>query len=82
MPGKIAVDQKLANVRQRLEERGYQTTNLKQGVTGAEVIVVSGTDSNVLGDESIVFDVPVIEAAGLTADEVLDEVERYLQVKR
>lgn len=81
MPGKIAVDQKLANVRQRLEERGYQTTNLSQGLTGAELIVVSGMDSNVLGDESIVFDVPVIKAAGLTADEVLDEVERYLQVK-
>lgn len=77
----IAVDDDLANVRQYLQENGYETTSLDRGLHKASVIVVSGMDSNVFGDQEITAEIAVIEATGLTAEEVLEEVERVMQFK-
>lgn len=45
----------------------------------AKVIVVSGMDRDLFGDERITTDATVIEASGLTAEEVLEEVERVMR---
>lgn len=81
LPYVIAVDETLSAVRQYLEDNGYETTGLEEGLNEAAVIVVSGMDRDFLGDETITAEVPVIDAAGLTADEVLGQVERKIQFK-
>lgn len=81
MSHKIAIDHNLTNIRRYLEDKGYQTTNLTAEIDDVALIVVTGMESNILGDEVTSTDVPIIEAAGLTADEVFDEVQRRLQVR-
>lgn len=81
MPHLIAVDETLSDVRQHLEHHGYTTTTLDEGLSKAAVIVVSGLDSDFLGDDTTSTEVPVIQAAGLTAAEVLGEVERRIQLR-
>ena len=81
MSHKIAIDHNLTNIRRYLEDKGYQTTNLTEEIDDVALIVVTGMESNILGDEVTSTDVPIIEAAGLTADEVFDEVQRRLQVR-
>jgi hypothetical protein len=62
-----------------LEDNGYKTTNLEDGLDGAAVIVVSGLDSDLFGDQTIATEATVIEAEGLTAEEVLAEVEKVMR---
>lgn len=78
----IAVDDKIAGVRQALEDSGYQVQELSQGWDRATVIVVSGMDNNFLGRQDIVTRAPVINAGGREIDEVIADVNRVLQVKR
>ena len=75
----IAVDDDLANVRQFLQNNGYDTVSFERGMQNAKVIVVSGMDRDLFGDERITTDATVIEASGLTAEEVLEEVERVMR---
>ncbi len=62
-----------------MEDNGYKTTNLEDGLDGAAVIVVSGLDSDLFGDQTIATEATVIEAEGLTAEEVLAEVEKVMR---
>lgn len=62
-----------------MQENGYDTISFEQGMENATVIVVSGMDSDLFGDERITTDATVIEAAGLTAEEVLEEVKRAMK---
>ncbi len=80
MAGTIAVDDKLGNVRQALENEGYNVTSLEEGLHKAAVVVVSSMDDDLLGDQSITTKAPVIQAAGLTAEQVINEVEKAMQI--
>ena len=77
----IAVDDKLANVRQALENQGYNVASLKEGLDKAAVVVVSGMDDDLLGDQSITTKATVIQAAGLSAEQVINEVEKAIQLR-
>ncbi|NLJ75158.1 MAG: YkuS family protein [Firmicutes bacterium] len=77
----IAVDDKLANVRQALENQGYNVASLKEGLDKAAVVVVSGMDDDLLGDQSITTKAAVIQAAGLSAEQVINEVEKAIQLR-
>lgn len=81
MQRKIAVEEGLGSVRAYLEENGYETTTLHGDQKQAAVIVVSGLDTNPLGDTTTTSRTPVVSAAGLSAEEVLAEVERRLQLQ-
>lgn len=74
---KIGVEQSLTNIDQELKNRGYDVIPLKQeaDAKGCDCCVVTGSDSNVMGIQDRTADCPVIEASGLTADEVCREVE-------
>ncbi len=78
MHGKIAVDAVLSNVREYLEQNGFEIVDPEEGITNASVVVSSGIDKNYLGDENTSTKIPVIDASGLTEDQVLAEVERRL----
>ncbi|NLJ79809.1 MAG: YkuS family protein [Firmicutes bacterium] len=71
----IAVDDELTNIRQYLEERGFRVVSPAQGFKEVEALVVAGLDTNYLGDQTLAAAAPVIEAKGLTAEEVWRKIE-------
>lgn len=74
---KIGVESSLTNVKNALQERGYDVIELKQqsDAEGCDCCVITGLDSNVLGIADTVTEGSVIEANGLTAEEVCRQVE-------
>lgn len=77
---KIGVEQSLTNVQSALRDKGHDVVALKQAtdVNGCDCCVVSGVDSNVMGMQDTNFKGSVIEASGLSADEVCQQVESRL----
>ncbi|MDP4163271.1 MAG: YkuS family protein [Bacillota bacterium] len=78
---KIGVEQSLTNIQQALREKGHDVVELKQEADAkdCEFCVVSGIDSNVMGMQDSTTNASVIEANGLSADEVCQQVENKLQ---
>lgn len=75
----IAVEGSLTNVKQALEREGYRTVELaKAKLNQAQAIVISGMDVNVMQMQDIATNVPVIDASGMSADEVLRNINRRL----
>jgi len=77
---KIGVEEGLTNVTQALEEKGYEVVTLSNAtdLKDCSCCVVTGMDSNIMGIETTSTEVPVIEASGLSAEEVCSEVEQRL----
>ncbi|WP_053366792.1 YkuS family protein [Bacillus sp. FJAT-27245] len=77
---KIGVEQSLSNVQQALRERGYDVVELKQESDAADCAccVVTGLDSNIMGIQDTVTKAPVIEANGLSAEEVCSLIENRI----
>lgn len=78
---KVGVEQSLTNVQQALREKGYDVVELKQesDANGCECCVITGLDSNVMGMADTSIKGSVIEADGMSADEVCQEVENRLK---
>ncbi len=75
--GIIAVEQNLSNVVELLETEGYEVVALDNTDLGSvDAIVVSGADNNLMNIQDTLTEVPVISAAGKTAEESLDEIDR------
>jgi hypothetical protein len=75
--GIIAVEPVLSNVIDLLETEGYDVVSLDQpGFEAADAIIVSGADINLMNMQDIWTEVPVISAAGKSATEILDELDR------
>lgn len=77
---KVGVEESLTNVLQALRSKGYQVVELTNGADakGCDCCVVTGLDSNVMGMQDTAMKGSVIEASGLSADEVCREVESRL----
>jgi len=78
---KVGVEQSLTNVQQALRNKGYDVVELKQesDAQNCDCCVLTGLDSNVMGIQDTTIKGSVIEANGLSADEVCREVESRLQ---
>jgi hypothetical protein len=77
LQGIIAVESTLSNICIALETEGYEVVKLEvEEVDDVDAIVVSGLDSNFLNMQETVTEVPVINAAGKTTQEVLEELEK------
>lgn len=74
---RIGVEQSLSNIQQALRDRGHDVVELKQesDSQGCDCCVISGLDSNVMGMQTTSIQGSVIEANGLSADEVCQQVE-------
>ena len=77
---KIGVEDGLTNVQEALQERGYEVVPIhnEADVQDLDCCIVSGLDSNVMGMQTISIEGPVIEASGLSAEEICQEVENRL----
>jgi hypothetical protein len=78
---RIGVEESLQNVVQALREKGHDVVELKQesDAQNCDCCVLTGLDSNVMGIANVVTQGSVIEADGLSADEVCQRVESKLQ---
>jgi precorrin-6B methylase 1 len=78
---KIGVEQSLTNVQEALREKGYEIVELKQesDANGCSCCVITGGDSNFMGVQNAITKGSVIDASGLTADEVCQQVEARIQ---
>jgi hypothetical protein len=76
---RVAVEDSLRPVKDRLRAAGYDVLSLAGGVPDhVAAIVVNGLDDNLLGRQDVIARAPVINAAGLTPEEVAAEVSRRL----
>ncbi|SET10260.1 YkuS family protein [Anaerobranca gottschalkii] len=74
----VAVEDGLTDVKQALENAGFKTVNLSQNVTNPVAVVVTGMDENFLGMQTVTNEVPVIDCRALTAEQVVEEVQRRI----
>lgn len=81
---RVAVEGPLGNVGMFLEEKGYEVVNLDPHTqTGIELkncdaIVISGMDNDLMGYSTIKTESPVIEARGMTPEEVYRVVKNRI----
>ncbi|CAN7568130.1 MULTISPECIES: YkuS family protein [Bacillaceae] len=78
---RIGVEQSLTNVVEALRAQGHEVVELKQesDANGCDCCVVTGMDTDVMGIQNVATQGPVIEASGLSADQICQEVESRLQ---
>ncbi|RFU65330.1 YkuS family protein [Peribacillus glennii] len=74
---RIGVEQSLSNIQQALRDKGHDVVELKQesDAQGCDFCVITGMDSNIMGMQDTSIQGSVIEANGLTAQEVCQQVE-------
>ncbi|MEW9051062.1 MAG: YkuS family protein [Neobacillus sp.] len=78
---KVGVEQSLTNIQEALREKGYDVVALQQesDAQNCDCCVITGLDSNVMGMSDTFTKGSVIEANGLSADEVCQQVESRLK---
>ncbi len=79
---RVAVEQNLTPVREYLSQQGYQVEALDASKieNGAQnnytAIIISGVDQNLMGIQNVVQNCPVINAEGLTPQEVHQRLQQ------
>ena len=73
----IAVEEGLTSLKNLLEEKGFQVVGLKTSLP-VDAAVVTGMDNNLMNQQNLVYEVPVVNASGRSASEVVAELERKL----
>ena len=78
---KIGVEESLTNIQQALREKGHEVVELKQeaDAQNCDCCVVTVLDSNMMGMQDTLTKGSVIDANGMSADEVCQQVESRLQ---
>lgn len=82
---RIAIEQALTPIQEYLSQRGYQVEVLdsskiqNESQSNYSAVVISGSDENVMGIQQIAQNCPVINAEGLTPEEVYERLQRLPQ---
>ena len=78
---RIGVEESLTNVQQELQSRGYDVVQLKQeqDAQGCDCCVITGQDQNVMVIQNTAMQGSVINAHGMTAEEVCQQVEQRIR---
>ncbi|MBU5465753.1 YkuS family protein [Virgibacillus sp. MSJ-26] len=78
---RIGVEQSLSNVKDALMEKGYNVVDLKneEDAKNCDMAVISGQDKDVMGIADVVTENSVINAQGVSAEEVCDMVSERVQ---
>lgn len=85
----VAVEPALNNVKEYLESQGLScveasaqsgasTTSATASAGAIGCYVVTGADQNLMGMENVVANVPVINADGMSPQQVYDRVKKYM----
>ncbi|MBT2677944.1 YkuS family protein [Bacillus sp. ISL-35] len=75
---RVGVEQSLSNISEALRQKGYDVVELRQeaDAQGCDFCVISGIDSNVMGMQDVVTQGSVIEANGLSAEDILRQIDQ------
>ena len=75
----IGVEQSLSNVEDALKAKGYEVIQLRNEADAkkCDACVITGQDRDVMGISDPIMAGPIIDADGLSADEVLQRVDQY-----
>ncbi|MBH0155709.1 MULTISPECIES: YkuS family protein [Fictibacillus] len=78
---RIGVEQSLSNVSDALRSKGHDVVELRQeqDANGCDCCVISGQDQNIMGIQNAETQGSVLNAHGMSADEVCQAVESRLQ---
>ncbi len=76
----VGVEQSLTNVSEALQNKGFHVVTLKQesDATNCDVCVISGQDENMMDIQNIVTNGSILNASGLSAEEICQEVEKRI----
>jgi hypothetical protein len=80
MPKKIAIEGGLTNVKKYLRSQGYDVETV-ENVADADkfdAIIVTGLNNNFLGIGDAATKSPVIDASGLTPEEIHENLKRTI----
>jgi len=77
---KIAVEDSLSSIKDALQNKGHEVVGLSENVDGCAACVISGEDKNVMGIADRATSAAVINAQGMTADEVCRRVDESVQI--
>lgn len=78
---RVAVESNLSPVQEYLSNQGYQVETLdvnsltQSGQQQYDAVVISGMDQNLMGIADVQVAAPVINADGLTPEEVANRIE-------
>ncbi|WP_168198255.1 YkuS family protein [Crassaminicella thermophila] len=78
---KVAVEKSLENVKNYLNNKGFDVADLESATTNLknfDAIVVSGQNSNLLGMHDTSTKASVINAKGLTVEDIYEELNNRL----
>lgn len=76
---RVAIEDSLQQVKEYLQGKGYEVTNLNQQNNNVDAIVISGQDEDMLGIQDISTNAPVIDARGLTAEDIYQQLANRLK---
>lgn len=79
MKKKVAVDESLLNVKQKLSEEGYDVVSAMDYEI-ADAIVVTGLDNNIMNMQETDTKATIIDAGGKTTGEIFSEVKKRLEI--
>ncbi|MBD3106897.1 YkuS family protein [Bacillus sp. AGMB 02131] len=79
---RIGVEEGLTDIQQALSAQGYDVSQLRHAADAANVnydfCVVTGLDTNVMGIQDTSTKASIIEANGLTADDIVSVIKSRL----
>ncbi|WP_332646709.1 YkuS family protein [Lysinibacillus sp. 54212] len=75
----IGVEQSLTNVEDALKAKGYEVIQLRHESDSqkCDACIITGQDKNFMGMNDTSTKGPVIDANGLSADEVIQRVDHF-----
>jgi hypothetical protein len=76
---KVAVEDSLGTVKAALQNSGHQVVTMSNNLDDCACCVISGQDKNVMGMADAVTSASVINAEGMTDDEIVRRVDQALK---
>lgn len=77
MKPRVAVEGSLTNIARDLRTQGYEVVDLNSNeIQNVSAVIISGEDNNVMNMADIKTKAPVINARGMTAEQVRSEIEK------
>ncbi|KOY81449.1 YkuS family protein [Lysinibacillus macroides] len=75
----IGIEQSLSNIENALKAKGFEVIQLRneEDAKKCDACIITGQDRDIMGMSNPVIDGPVIDADGLSANDVVQRVEKY-----
>lgn len=76
---RIAVEDSLNHIKQALQNSGHEVLSMSENMENCDCCVISGADKDVMGIADRAVQGAVINAQGMTAEEVVRRVDESLK---